>query len=145
MRFIMSGNLYYYLLDDEIIFEENDNESFVWTSDATTVFLPTKTTRVTLQGIYNGPSISFQGTRKSSYMINAGLRQELFKRKASLALSVRDMFSTFRIENELKGDDFKSTISLKPESRVVTLTFTYNINNYRRRSTDDDMELNFIR
>lgn len=145
LRVVASANLYYYILDDLMMYSENDNESFVWSGNATTVFLPTKSTRLTLTAIYNGPSINLQGTQKSSYMINLGIRQEFLKGKASLALSVRDMFATFRFENELKGENFTTVTTVRPEQRVTTLTFTYNLNNYRRRAQDEDMELNFIR
>lgn len=145
IRIIASANLYYYILDDELIYSSNDAESFVWNGNATTVFLPAKSTRLTVTAVYNGPSINLQGSQKSSYMINLGVRQEMLKGKASLALSVRDLFATFKFENELRGENFTTVTSVRPESRVATLTFTYNLNNYRRRSQGDEMELNFIR
>jgi len=145
MRLIASGNIYYYYLDDEIIYEENDNSSMVWTTNFSSIFLPTKTTRLSLSAIYNGPSINLQGKQKATYMINLGIRQEIFKRKASLALSVRDLFATFIFENELRGEGYITIVTMKPESRVATLTFTYNFNNYRQRAQDETMDLNFIR
>ena len=128
-----------------MMYEENDNSSFVWTTNFSSIFLPTKTTRLSLSAIYNGPSINLQGKQKATYMINLGIRQEIFKRKASLALSVRDLFATFKIENELNGEGYTTIVSIKPESRVATLTFTYNFNNYRQRAQDESMDLNFIR
>ena len=145
VRLILSGNFYYYMLNDEIMYDQNDNSSFVWTTNANMIFLPTKSTRLTVGGIYNGPSINFQGSQKATWMINVGVSQELFKRKATLSLSVRDLFATFVIENDLRGDGYLTTTSLRPESRVATLTFTYNINNFRRRTQNDDIDLNFIR
>lgn len=145
LRVIGSGNLYYYRLDDELVYEENDNSRLVWTGNFTSVFLPTKTTRLTLSAIYNGPSISVQGTQKASYMINGGIRQSLFKDKAALALSVRDIFKTFKIENVLSGEGYRTIATVIPEQQVVTLTFTYNFNNYRQRTQTEDMDLNFIR
>jgi outer membrane receptor protein involved in Fe transport len=145
LRIISSANIYYYLMDDKDIYSGNDIESFEWNGNLTAVFLPTKTTRMTVAGIYNGPSISLQGTTFASYMVNLGLRQEILKSKASLSLGVRDLFASFVIQNRLMGEDFSVTTKMRPETRVVTLTFAYNLNNYRRRSDAEDMELNFIR
>jgi len=145
MRIIASGNIYYYYLDDEMIYEENDNSSLMWSSNLSGVFLPTKTTRLSLSAIYNGPGINIQGKQNATYMINLGIRQELFKRKAALALSVRDLFATFKFENELRGEGYTTIVTMKPESRVATLTFTYNFNNFRQRAQDETMDLNFIR
>lgn len=102
-------------------------------------------TRLTFSAIYNGPSITLQGTQKEIYMFNVGVRQEMLKRKASLALSVRDLFKTFVIENEIRGEDYLTVTSIHPETQVVTLTFTYNFNNYRQRTQEENMDLNFIR
>ncbi len=145
LRLIASGNVYYYKLDDELIYGENKNESLIWNSNITSVFLPTKTTRLTLTAVYNGPSITLQGSQEATYMINMGIRQELFKRKASVSLGIRDLFSTFVVENEIRGEGYTTFSSLKPESRITTLTFTYNLNNYRQRAQDETMDLNFIR
>ncbi len=145
MRIIASGNIYYYYLDDEMMYEENDNSSLMWTTNLSGIFLPTKTTRLSLSAIYNGPGINIQGTQKATYMINLGIRQEMFKRKASLALSVRDLFATFKYENELRGEGYTTIVSMKPESRVATITFTYNFNNFRQRVQEESMDLNFIR
>jgi outer membrane receptor protein involved in Fe transport len=145
LRVITSGNFYYYSLEDDTFYEENDNNSFIWTANFTSVFLPTKSTRLTFSAIYNGPSITLQGTQKESYMFNVGVRQEMLKRKASLALSVRDLFKTFVIENEIRGENYLTVTSLQPETQVVTLTFTYNFNNYRQRTQEENMDLNFIR
>ncbi len=145
-RFILSGNVYYYYLDDKIVYSGNADKSLVWTSNLNMIFLPTKTTRVTVGGLYNGPSINFQGTMDARWMINLGISQDLFKRKATLSLSVRDLFATYVIRNNLLGADYVTTTSLRPESRIATLTFTYNINNYKRRAQQtEDMDLNFIR
>jgi len=117
----------------------------VWTSNLTAVFLPTKTTRFTLAAIYNGPSITLQGTQSATYMINGGIRQTFLKNKASLALSVRDIFKTLKIESVVQGEGYRTVANIIPEQQVVTLTFTYNFKNYRQRAQDEKMDLNFIR
>ncbi len=99
----------------------------------------------TLSAIYNGPSITLQGTQSATYMINGGIRQTFLKNKASLALSVRDIFKTFKIESIMSGEGYKTIANIIPEQQVVTMTFTYNFNNYRQRAQNEQMDLNFIR
>lgn len=68
------------------------------------------------------------------------------KRAASLTLGVRDILSTYRIQLESYGQGLEVITDLRPESPVLTLTLTYNLNNYQRRAQDQEaMDLNFIR
>lgn len=145
LRMIFSGNAYYYRLDDELLYEENEDDSFVWTSNLTGVFLPTKTTRATMTIVYNGPSITPQGSTSSAFMVNMGIRQEFMKKKAALSLSLRDAFSTFKFESTFRGEGYETTTLMYPEARVLTLTFTYNFNNYRQRAQEESMDLNLLR
>ena len=79
-------------------------------------------------------------------MLNAGYTHTFMKRAASLTLGVRDILSTYAIQMETFGEGLKVTTDLRPESPVITLTLTYNLNNYQRKAQDQEaMDLNFIR
>lgn len=102
--------------------------------------------RLTLSGVYTGPTLMLQGRMASTFMLNAGYTQTFLKRAASLTLGVRDMLSTYRIRMETYGEGLQVLTDLRPESPVITLTFTYNLNNYQRKAPDSEaMDLNFIR
>ena len=82
----------------------------------------------------------------STFMLNAGYTHTFLKRAASLTLGVRDILSTYRIRMETFSEGLQVTTDLRPESPVITLTLTYNLNNYQRRAQEEDaMDLNFIR
>ncbi len=56
------------------------------------------------------------------------------------------MLRTYVINLETTSENLQSFTNLRPESPVITLTFTYNLNNYQQRAQDEDaMDLNFIR
>lgn len=144
-RLVATGNVYYYALEDDRM-AGLDNSSFQWSTRVNTMFMFTTNSRLTFSGVYTGPTIMLQGRMQSTFMLNAGYTHTFLKRTASLTLGVRDMLSTYRIRMETYGEGLQVTTDLRPESPVLTLTFTYNLNNYQRKAPDSEsMDLNFIR
>ena len=110
------------------------------------MFMFSSNSRLTFSGVYTGPTIMLQGRMSGNFMLNAGYTHTFLKRAASLTLGVRDMLRTYVINLETSSEDLESFTNLRPESPVITLTLTYNFNNYQQRAQDEDaMDLNFIR
>ncbi|MDP3433295.1 MAG: outer membrane beta-barrel protein, partial [Bacteroidota bacterium] len=91
----------------------------------------TPDSRMQLTGFYRGPSVSAQGDQKAMIFTNLSYRQDFMKKKFSATLSVRDILGTAKFEGTSFGDDFKSTFRMQREPRVVMLTLSYKINNYK--------------
>ena len=87
--------------------------------------------RLQLTGFYRGPSVSAQGEQKGMAYLNMSYRQELMKKKLSATLSVRDLFGSMKMGGSSSGDGFKSTFKMQREPRVLMLTLSYRINNYK--------------
>jgi hypothetical protein len=84
-----------------------------------------------LTGYYRGPSVSAQGNQESMLFTNLSYRQDFMKKKLSATLSVRDVLGTAKFEGTSFGNDFKSTFKMQREPRVLMLTLSYKINNYK--------------
>ena len=87
--------------------------------------------RFQLTGFYLGPSVSAQGEQKGMAFLNMSYRQDFMKKKLSATLSVRDLLGTMKMEGSSSGDGFKSTFKMQREPRVLMLTLSYKINNYK--------------
>lgn len=126
-----SFSLYNYKLKGDVLGKSVDRESTNYSGrlNATVKFSPDS--RMQLTGFYRGPSVSAQGDQKAMMFTNLSYRQEFMKKKLSATLSVRDLFGTGKYEGSAFGDDFKSTFQMKREPRVVMLTLSYKINNYK--------------
>jgi outer membrane receptor protein involved in Fe transport len=145
-RFMTSGSAYYYLLDDESIAAEAEKGTFTWNMNSNAIFLLSSSTRISLSGIYTGPSINIQGRTSGAFMLNGGLSQSFLSQKLSLSLGFRDILGTYKIKSVSSGDNFKFNTNIIPEQQVVTLTLTYNFNNFQRRvDQQESIDMNFIR
>ena len=88
-------------------------------------------TSLQINYMYNAPAITGQGTRGASYTTSVAIRQDLFKKKTSLTLQLRDFIGDMRTRMTVNTPTFNSYSLMKRESRVIMLTFTYRINNYK--------------
>jgi hypothetical protein len=141
-----SGNVYYNKLIDHTMTPEVTKDAITWNLNSNMIFMLTQTTSFSLTGRYNGPSITVQGSQEGNFMMNLGLNQSVLKKKGSLSLGLQDALGTYRIKSSSETDGLVFRMDVRPEARVATLTFTYNFNNYRRRTgTQDQMDMNIIR
>jgi outer membrane receptor protein involved in Fe transport len=90
-------------------------------------FLP-KNFSAQINGMFNGPSVMAQATRTGFYTVDAGLRKELWDRKASLSLRLSDIFNTMKFQVKTDDPNLKALMEFKRETRILYVTFTYKIN-----------------
>jgi outer membrane receptor protein involved in Fe transport len=126
-----SFSLYNYKLKGEVLGKSVDRESTNYSGrlNATIKFSPDS--RMQLTGFYRGPSVSAQGDQKGMIFTNLSYRQDFMKKKLSATLSVRDLLGTAKFEGTSFGDDFKSSFKMQRKPRVLMLTLSYKINNYK--------------
>ena len=126
-----SFSLYNYKMKGEVLGKSIDRQSTNYSGrlNGTVKFSPNS--RFQLTGFYRGPSVSAQGEMKGMTFANLSYRQDFMKKKLSATLSVRDLFGTMRMEGTSASDSFKSTFKMTREPRVLMLTLSYKINNYK--------------
>jgi outer membrane receptor protein involved in Fe transport len=133
-----SFTLYNYKIKGELDGKSIDRQSTNYSGrlNATVKFTPDS--RLQLTGFYRGPSVSAQGDQKGMVFTNLSYRQEFMKKKLSATLSMRDVLGTMRREGTSYGDNFKSTFRMQREPRVLMLTLSYKINNFKMESEDPE-------
>jgi outer membrane receptor protein involved in Fe transport len=76
-------------------------------------------------GMYRSPRAVPNGRISSFTMTNLSLRKRLLDDRGTLTLQVRDVFDTMGFSFMLDDADFYQLAERKPDSRVVSLAFTY--------------------
>ncbi|MCF8368523.1 MAG: TonB-dependent receptor family protein [Bacteroidales bacterium] len=131
-----SATFYNYRLEDKSSEGAEERTSNNWDTRLVTSFkLPTNT-RLQLNLSYNSPTVSAQGRVEESYGADFTIRQEFFEKKFSAVLKVGDIFATQNREYTSRGVNFYTYEYRKPESRVVTLTLSYRINNFKEQKQE---------
>jgi outer membrane receptor protein involved in Fe transport len=126
-----SLSLYKYRITGELDGNSLDRESTNWNSRMNSTIRFSGNSRMQITGYFRGPSVSAQGESKASFFTNVSYRHEFFDKKLSATLSVRDPLGTAKFERETYGNNFNSWFQWKREPRVVMLTLSYRMNNFK--------------
>jgi outer membrane receptor protein involved in Fe transport len=129
---------YFYRIEGELNGQPIDRTSNNWSGRMNTTFKFSDVSRLQIQGFYRGPSASAQGETKSMFYSNLAFRQDLLKKKLTATISLQDPFNTANFARESSGTDFKSYFKWEREPRVVMLTLSYKINNFKSNERGGD-------
>jgi outer membrane receptor for ferrienterochelin and colicins len=77
---------------------------------------------------YNAPQNTAQGKSLATYNVNTSLNKDLFNDKASLTLSVSDLFNSNKMIREANLTTINSYLEMQRRVRQINLTFTYRFN-----------------
>lgn len=135
-----SVSLYNYRIEDESEGEVIERESTNIDGRINTIFKFSPDSRMQLMGMYRGPSISAQGDREGMFYSNISYRQDLMKKKLTATVSLMDIFGTGKFEGTTMGTNFKSYRKFEREPRILTLTLSYKINNYKNDRSESSKE-----
>ena len=94
-------------------------------------------TRMQLLGVYISKTAATYGVRSSYHLVNAAVRQDLFKKKLSATLQIQDIFGslqysfdTHRVMSD--GSVLNAYNQYIREPRIIKLALSYKINNYKK-------------
>ena len=126
-----SVSMFNYRIKGEIEGEPFDRSSTNWSGRMNTTFKFSQNSRMQVQAFYRGPSVSAQGESKASFFTTVAFKQDFLKKKMTATLSVQDIFGTARFQRQSITNEFKNWFEWKREPRVVMLTLSYKINNFK--------------
>lgn len=135
-----SFSLYNYKLKGEVLGVSVDKQSTNYSGRLNTTVKFSADSRMQITGFYRGPSVSAQGDQKGMAFVNLSYRHDFMNKKLTATLSVRDVLGTMRMKGTSSGDNFKSTFNFSREPRVLMLTLSYKINNYKKSNDNSQDE-----
>lgn len=127
---------YYYQVVGELFGEEIDNSSINWDGNLNTTFTISPTARFQANLGYRGPTVTPQGRAEGFAFMSLAARMDFFERKLSATLQVRDLFGSMKRDFTSTGPNFEQHVIMRREPRVVMLSLSYRINNYRPERED---------
>ena len=134
----VNGNVYHYKVKNELSAggkkESSTNYDILWNNLLTVG----RYTRLQLDGSFVGPSITTQGRTNAYWYANVAIRQQLFNRKLTAALSFRDIFQSARYVSNLQTANLRSLTRVKPKYPQIMLTLSYTFNNFKVKPSQED-------
>lgn len=120
-------NLYQNLIKGDIPGGDNDlsTNSFLWNFRVQSGFKFWKNTDLQLSYRYNSRINFLQGYIRPMHNLDIGLKKDILKNKATIALNVQDLFNTRVFYVVTSGSNFEGSADRRWESRIFTANFTY--------------------
>ena len=97
-------------------------------------------TQLQFNANYSSARITPQGERRPTFVANAGLRHDVWHKKAAVILAVSDLFSSLKEENVIHTPLLEEDIIRRRSSRIIYLGFTYNFGQPGKKSKDDTLK-----
>ena len=136
----VSANLFYSSLDASSLGFSSDNSQFNWDFKLAANFTITKTTSAQLNAYYRSARQTPQGHFEGVPLLNLGFRQDLFKKQASLSLTISDVFSSVEWESITDTPDLYQKTTYGRNTQIIYLGFTYRFGKRFQKRKSEDMK-----
>lgn len=136
----LMANIYNYKIEGVLNLVPFSRKSNSWNGRFNNVFKISTATQLQFNINYNSPTVSSQGRREGFFTSDGAVKQDLFNRKLSITLQVRDIFGTAKHEFTSEGPDFSAYNFFEREAPFVMLSVRWNFNNYKPKRDRGEQE-----
>ncbi|MEI6753614.1 MAG: outer membrane beta-barrel family protein [Paludibacter sp.] len=137
MTFNIATNAFYNTIDASSLGYSSSKSNIAWSANANVNFNLTKSTVWQFTSNYTAETLTPQGKRVPSFVLNSGLKQDLFKKKGALILTVSDIFNSMRYQTEIDIPTMKRIEIRRRSSQTIYLGFTYNFGGSDKKQKDN--------
>ena len=138
LNFSASG--FYSQIDASELGYSNKRSTFSWNAKLNAAVTITKTTFLQLNGQYRSKAMTAQGMREPGWGVNLGIRQDFWKKKFSLLVTVTDLFDSQKWENSVDTDVLIQHSVRKRDGQVIYAGFVYNFGRNGKKTKDAKFE-----
>jgi outer membrane receptor protein involved in Fe transport len=135
-----SFNFFREMRDGSFQGRDFDVDTYAWSTRLNSKWAIKKKVNLQLSGNYRAPQQSPQGERLARYSIDGGFSFDVLKGNGTVAFNVKDMLNSRRRQSTSVGQNFVSESSHQWRSRFFRVSFTYRINQKKKRGGDRSME-----
>ncbi len=139
LTFIFSSNTFYNEIDASNLGLSDKRSAISSESKLALSANITNSTFAQVNAHHRSAQVTPQGESRPRFLLNLGLRQDVFKNKASIVLTVSDVFASLKWERIIDTPQLYRNRSYKRNQQIIHVGFTYRFgqNNVRERSNLD--------
>ncbi len=136
----LNFNGYLNKLDASNLGYSSSKTSFSWSTNLNSNFNISKLMMLQVNIRYNSSILTAQGERQPTFIVNSGARYELFKRRASLLLTVSDLFDSFRSRTIVNTPELHQEIESRRAPRTMYLGFVYHFGSNTKNGKESQLK-----
>jgi len=126
---------FYSQIDASNIGYSSARSTFSWNAKLNASVSITKTTLVQINGQYRSKVLTSQGFRKPNWVVNLGFRQDLWKKRLSLLVTVSDLFNSQAMKHSINTAVLRQESIRRRDARVLYggVVFNFGTNGKKTR------------
>jgi len=121
----LSTNTYYNTIDASSLGYSNNKSTVTWSANLSAGVNITKSTVLQITSNYIAKRLTPQGEMMPSFVMNSGFRQEFFKGKAAMIITVSDIFNSLRNNSVINTPELYQSVMRRRSARIIYAGFTY--------------------
>jgi outer membrane receptor protein involved in Fe transport len=129
----LSTNTYYNSIDASSLGYGSNKSIISWSANLSAGIDLTKSTVLQVTSSYIAETLTPQGKQLPSFVMNTGLKQELFKSKMTFIMTVSDVFNSLRNRTLIDTPELYEKIIRRRSARIIYAGFTYTFGNQKKK------------
>jgi outer membrane receptor protein involved in Fe transport len=121
----LSSNIFYNRINADNLGYIQNKSIISMSTNLSTNFNFSKTTLMQVSANYRSARLTPQGKSYPSFVMNTGIRQDLFRNKISMTLTLSDLFASLRQKSELVTPELRQTSMGRRDGRIIYLGISY--------------------
>ena len=121
----LGTNVFYQTIDASSLGYSKNKSTVSWSANMSTGLNLTKSTVLQITSSYSALRLTPQGRQLPIFVMNTGLKQELFKGKGALILTVSDLFNTMKSRSVIDTPELYENSTRRRSARILYMGFTY--------------------
>lgn len=136
----LSSNTFYNRIDASSLGYSSNKSNFEWNINCNINTRITRTLVFQANSNYISTRLTPQGKMFPAFFVNMGLRQDLWKRKASLILTVSDVFNTLRNNSEVNTLILYEKTIRRRSPRIIYTGFVFNFGKSNEKQKEEQLK-----
>jgi outer membrane receptor protein involved in Fe transport len=136
----LSTNTFFNTIDAANLGYSSSQTDVSWLAKAGVTLRFGPATQVQVNANYSSARLTPQGERRPTHVANLGVRHDLWGKKASLVLTVSDLFNSLKEENVINTPVLREDLVRRRSARIIYLGVVYNFGSPGKKSKDDPLK-----
>ncbi len=136
----LSANFFYNQIDASDLGYSNKKSIISMSINFNSTATITKTTLMQVSCNYRSPRLIAQGKTFGTFVLNAGVRQDLFKKKVSLTLTASDILNTLKQKTELNTQYLKQVSISTRDARIIYFSISYRFGKTAKKPAEEKLQ-----
>lgn len=128
----LGSNTFYQTIDASSLGYSNNKSDISWSANLSAGLNLTKSTLLQITSNYRAERLTPQGKQLPVFVMNTGLKQEVFKRKGAFILTVSDLFNSMKGKSIIDTPELYEKMVRSRSARMIYAGFTYNFGHQKK-------------